>query len=77
MSDFPLEGDVTVTRQWLDKKGFENKFVNWEADLFFFLEKSDLMTGFTLTAEKALYLYCVIEKAKMRAGIYPFSIVMH
>jgi hypothetical protein len=32
MTDFPKGGDIAATRAWLDKKGFERVFINWEAD---------------------------------------------
>ena len=32
MSDFPKGGDVQATRAWLDLKGFQGVFENWEAD---------------------------------------------
>ena len=32
ISDFPKGGDVQATRAWLDLKGFQGVFENWEAD---------------------------------------------
>ena len=32
MSDFPIGGDIQATRDWLDQKGFKEKFIGWEAD---------------------------------------------
>ena len=39
MSDFPIGGDIQATRDWLDNKGFTEKFIGWEADEI--LGKSD------------------------------------
>lgn len=39
MSDFPTGGNIQATRDWLDNKGFTEKFIGWEADEI--LGKSD------------------------------------
>ena len=39
MSDFPKGGDVKSTRVWLDKKGFVELFIGWEADAILGLEE--------------------------------------
>jgi hypothetical protein len=42
MSDFPKGGDIPTTRAWLDSKGFEGKFVGWEADAILGLDESKM-----------------------------------
>ena len=32
MTDFPKGGDFEVTRNWLDKEGFQGYFNGWKAD---------------------------------------------
>ena len=43
MSDFPKGGDVAITRVWLDKKGFAELFVGWEADAILGADKIDII----------------------------------
>jgi hypothetical protein len=62
MSDFPKGGDPDTTRAWLDKEGFENILVGWEADAI--LGKSDgfIKSRFLNTPEDQ-------ERAEMLCGL--------
>jgi hypothetical protein len=44
MTDFPKGGDVRITRAWLDKKGFHDMFLNWNADAILGLKESDIFS---------------------------------
>lgn len=76
MSDFPKGGDVNATRAWLDKKGFLNVLVGWEADALLGLDKADVLalipgegglklSGYLNTARNTtsnVFSYCCLLK---------------
>ncbi len=43
MSDFPKGGDIQATRDWLDKEGFTETFIGWEADAILGLERTHII----------------------------------
>jgi hypothetical protein len=65
MSDFPKGGDVATTRAWLDRKGYQNCFIGWEADALLGIEpefinarvddkdKAAMLRGFLNTAKQS------------------------
>lgn len=68
MSDFPFGGNIAATRKWLDQKGYQNKFDNWEADALLGLKEGDIFSKFGLPTERALYLRCLLTTAKEIRG---------
>jgi len=43
ISDFSINGDIRVTRDWLDSKGFAEKFVGWDANALLGADKVDIL----------------------------------
>ncbi len=61
MSSFPKEGDIQATRDWLDKKGFTEKFIGWEAAAILGTDDAYIKSKFENTPEEQ-------EKAEMLCG---------
>jgi len=64
-SDFPKCGGIEATRAWLDKHGFEGKFIGWKADKILGLERTDIPD---LGGEKGLMLFSLINTARRTTG---------
>ena len=78
MSDFPKGGDVQMTRDWLDKEGFDGLFVGWKADALLGQEEVDILSYFNDdagTRDKGLQLCGLLataretKKSKKQKGI--------
>ena len=66
MSDFPHGGNVETTKAWLDRKGFRDVFLGWEADALLGKtdeyvaskfrpedrERADMLSGYLNTARQ-------------------------
>lgn len=68
MSDFPLGGNVSDLREWLDMKGFDGQFVGWEANALIGLKEVRIMNEFGLPQDRALSLYGLLEAANNKRG---------
>jgi hypothetical protein len=66
MSGFPKGGDVGATRAWLDSKGFQGKFVGWEADSILGLEESKIMG--IVPGEDGLKLWGFLNTARQMSS---------
>ena len=62
MSDFPHKGTVDQTRQWLDAKGFQGKFLNWEADALIGATEQDIKT--IVSGERGMILWGLLNTAR-------------
>lgn len=62
MSDFPKDGDISATRAWLDKKLFEGKFINWDAEAILGLDKTEVMS--IVPGEDGLRLWSLLKTAR-------------
>lgn len=72
MSDFPFGGDTSTTRAWLDKYGFEDKLIGWQADAITGLSKTDLLS-LVKGEEDGYRLWGFFETArKSKSGRYSF-----
>jgi hypothetical protein len=63
MSDFPKGGDVATTRAWLDRKGYQNYFIGWEADALLGIEPEFINSRFD-DKDKAAMLRGFLNTAK-------------
>jgi hypothetical protein len=67
MSDFPRGGDIEATRAWLDKEGFQELFVGWEADALLGLEERHILS---LGGENGLMLWGLLNTARITTGTF-------
>ena len=70
MSDFPKGGDTKATRAWLDKKGFGELFIDWEADALLGADKEDILVEAGL---KGPMLWGFLNTARSTAGNLNFN----
>jgi hypothetical protein len=65
MSDFPIGGNVQATRAWLDRKGFLDVFLDWEADSLIGSEKTDILDICTTKGQDGLKLWGYLNTARV------------
>jgi hypothetical protein len=66
MSDFPIGGDVAMTRAWLNKKGFTDVFLKWEADSILGLSEEKIMAK--VPGERGEMLWGFLNIARQTIG---------
>ena len=66
MSDYPKGGDVASTRAWLDKKGFTETFVRWEADAILGLSEERILSK--VPGERGEMLWGFLNTARQTTG---------
>jgi hypothetical protein len=64
--DFPKGGGVTTTREWLNKKGFPEDFLGWEADAILSLDKNDVVSA--VSGANGLKLWGYLNRARPTTG---------
>jgi hypothetical protein len=64
--DFPTGGGVTTTREWLNKKGFPEDFLGWEADAILSLDKNDVVSA--VSGANGLKLWGFLNRARSTTG---------
>ena len=67
MTDFPKGGDIAATRAWLDRKGFQGLFVDWEADALLGADKEDILIE---AGEKGPMLWGLLNTARITTGTF-------
>ena len=68
---FPVNGDVAVTRKWLDSKGFQGLFVGFEAEALLGLSQANIQR--VVPGDRGLRLWGLINRAREIAGKKLFS----
>ena len=66
MSDFPKGEGIEETRIWLDKEGFKDAFVGWEADAILSQSKEEILSK--VPGEKGEILYGLLKTARVQSG---------
>jgi len=62
-SDFSVNGDIGVTRDWLASKGFAGKFVNWDANALLGSDKVDILAE---GGEKGVMLWGLLNSGRQK-----------
>ena len=61
-----VEIDVQAARDWLDRKGFRDVFIDWEADSILGLDKDDIIAK--VPGENGLKLWGFLNIARHSTG---------
>ena len=70
MADFPIGGTADAVRVWLDKKGFLQIFIGFEADALMGLEKDDILS--ILHGDKGIMLWGLLNTARRQGDVFYF-----
>jgi hypothetical protein len=68
MSDFPHDGDIEDTRAWLDKNGFCNVFVGWNAVSVLALTRERIFS--VLSRMEGARLWSCLQRARLSQGTH-------
>jgi len=66
MSDLLIRGGYEATKNWMDKEGFNDIFIEWEADALLGLPDEDILS--LLSGEKGEILCGLLNTARQQSA---------